>query len=83
MLFYCLKYRKIQRIKFQKLQVRETRIMLSSKCSVPNSKKSKFFKEQGARGLLSNLRIRIPLSQIPLSGKFMPEMHLRQSNFWL
>ena len=57
--------------------------MLSSKCSVPNSKKSKFFKEQGARGLLSNLRIRIPLSQIPLSGKFMPEMHLRQSNFWL
>ena len=55
--------------------------MLSSKCSVSNSKKLKFFKEQGARGLLSNLRIRIPLSQIPLLGKFMPEMHLRQSGF--
>ena len=39
--------------------------MFSSKCSVSNSKKLKFFKEQGARGLLSNLRIRIPLSQIP------------------
>ena len=39
--------------------------MLSSKCSVSNSKKLKFFKEQGARGLLSNLRIRILLSQIP------------------
>ena len=29
--------------------------MLLSKCSVCNSKKSKFIKEQEARGLLSNL----------------------------
>ena len=29
--------------------------MLLSKCAVCNSKKSKFFKEQEARGLLDNL----------------------------
>ena len=38
----------------------------SSKCSVCNSKKSKFLKEQEARGLLSSLGIRTPFSQIPL-----------------
>ena len=40
----------------------------SSKCSVFNSKNSKFLKEKEARGLLSVLEIRIPLSQIPLLG---------------
>ena len=42
------------------------RFMLSSKCAVCGSKKSKFMKEQEAEGLLSNLGIRIPLSKIPL-----------------
>ena len=40
--------------------------MMLSKCSVCNNKKSKFIKEQEARGLLSNLGIRAPLSKIPL-----------------
>ena len=40
--------------------------MMLSKCSVCNNKKSKFIKEQEARGLSSNLGIRTPLSQIPL-----------------
>ena len=35
--------------------------MLLSKCSVWNSKKSKFLKEQEARGLLNSLGIRKPL----------------------
>ena len=33
-----------------------------------NSKKSKFLKEQEARGLLSSLVLRTSLSQIPLLG---------------
>ena len=37
-----------------------------SKCDTCNNKKSKFIKEQEARGLLSNLGIRTPLSKIPL-----------------
>ena len=40
--------------------------MMLSKCSVGNNKKSKFMKEQEARGLLISLGIRTPLSQIPL-----------------
>ena len=40
--------------------------MLLSKRSVCNSKKSKFLKEQLARGLSNSLGTRAPLSQIPL-----------------
>ena len=42
------------------------RLMLSSKCSTCGSKKTKFMKEQEAEGLLSNLKIKTPLSKIPL-----------------
>ena len=38
------------------------------KCAIYGSKKSKFIKEQEAKGLLSNLSIRKPLSKIPLLG---------------
>ena len=41
--------------------------MISSKCVV----KVKFIKEQEARGLLSNLGKRTPLSQIPLLGPIL------------
>ena len=41
------------------------------KCAVCDSKKSKFFKEQEARRLLSSLGIRAPLSQIPLLGPLL------------
>ena len=40
--------------------------MMLSKCAIFNNKKSRFIKEQEARGLLSNLGIRRPLSKIPL-----------------
>ena len=42
--------------------------MLLSKCSIFDSQQSKFLKEQEARGLLSSLGIRTPLSQIPSLG---------------
>ena len=40
--------------------------MLLSKCSVCDSKKSKFLKEPEARRLLNSLEIRTPLSEITL-----------------
>ena len=43
MLYYCLKCRK------KVVRIKNGRIMLLSKCSVCNSKKSKFLKEQVAR----------------------------------
>ena len=48
------------------VRTKNNRLMMLSKCSVCNNKKSKFIKEQEARGLLSNLGIRTSLSQIPL-----------------
>ena len=67
MLSYCLKRRKNTESKNPKVvRTKNGRIMLLSKCSVCNSRKSKFLKEQEPRGLLSSLEIRTPLSQIPL-----------------
>ena len=67
MLSYCLKRRKNTESKNPKVvRTKNGRIMLLSKCSVCNSKKSKFLKEQEPRGLISSLGIRTPLSQIPL-----------------
>ena len=40
--------------------------MIQSNRSVCGSKKSRFIKEQKALGILSNLGIRTPLSQVPL-----------------
>ena len=42
------------------------RTMILSKCAICGSKKSKFIKKQEAKGLLSSLDIRTPLSRIPL-----------------
>ena len=39
---------------------------MQSKCSVCGIKKPRFLKEQEAKGLLSNLGIKTPLSKIPL-----------------
>ena len=45
--------------------------MIFSTCAICNRKKSKFIKEQQAKGLLSNLRLRTPLNKIPLLGDIL------------
>ena len=40
--------------------------MVLSKCAVCDSKKSRFIKNQEAKGLLSNLGFRTPLSKVPI-----------------
>ena len=45
--------------------------MLSSKCAICGSKKSRFMKEQEAKGLLISLGIKTPLSNIPLLGNIL------------
>ena len=39
---------------------------MQSKCPEYEIKKSRFVKEQGVKGFLSNVGIKTPLSQIPL-----------------
>ena len=45
--------------------------MILSKCAICGSKKSKFIKKQEAKGLLSNLGIKTPLSKVPLLGDIL------------
>ena len=45
---------------------KNNRLVMQSKCSVCQIKKSRFVKEQEAKGLLSNLGIKTRLSKTPL-----------------
>ena len=42
------------------------RTMVLSNCAICNSKKSRFIRNQEAKGLLSNLGIRTRLSKVPI-----------------
>ena len=45
--------------------------MVLSKCAICSSKKSRFIKNQEAKGLLSNLGVRTPLSKVPILGDIL------------
>ena len=48
------------------VRTKNNRLAMQSKCCVCGIKKSRFVKGQEAKGLLSNLGIKTPLSKIPL-----------------
>ena len=45
--------------------------MMLSKCAICGSKKSRFIKNQEAKGLLSDLGLRAPLSKVPILGNIL------------
>ena len=64
---YCTKCRKdTKNIDPKIVKTNNNRLVMQSKCSICGIKKSRFVKEQKAKGLLSNLGIKTPLSKIPL-----------------
>ena len=64
---YCLKCKtNTDSINPKMFKNKNNRLIMQSKCSVCGTKKSRFVKEQDAKGLLSNLGIKTPLSKIPL-----------------
>ena len=64
---YCLKCKKDpDNIDPKMFKTKNNRLLMQSKCSVCETKKSRFVKKQDAKGLLSNLGIKTPLSKIPL-----------------
>ena len=68
----CLKYTKNTENKNPKVVTTKTEILLLlSKCSMCDSKKSKFIKEQETSGLLSSLRIKTPVSKITSVGRLL------------
>ena len=66
---YCLKCRKdTENINPKVSKTSSNRIMVLSKCAIYGSKKLRFIKNQEAKGLLSNLGVKILLSKVPISG---------------
>ena len=69
---YCLKCRKnTENINPRVLKMSNGKTMALSKCAICDSKKSRFIKNQEAKGLLSNLGVRTPLSKIPILGDIL------------
>ena len=72
---YCLKCRKdTENINPIISSSSNGKAMILWKCAKCSSKKSRFIKKQEAKGLLSNLGIRTPLSKVPILGNIL---------FWL
>ena len=64
---YCVKCKKDTESIVPKIfKTNYNRLIMQSKCSACKNKKSRFVKEQDAKGLLSNLGINTPFSKIPL-----------------
>ena len=64
---YCLKRKKdTENVDPKIFKTANNRLIMQSKCSGCKNKKSRFVKQQDAKGLLSNLGIKTPLSKIPL-----------------
>ena len=72
MLTYCVKCRKNTKNVNSKIsKTKNNRLIMQSKCDACGIKKSRFVKEQEAKGLLSNLGIKTPLKKIPLLGNIL------------
>ena len=64
---YCLKCKtNTDNIDPKMFRTKNNRLLMQSKCSVCKNKKSRFVKEQEAKGLLTDLVINTPFSKSPL-----------------
>ena len=69
---YCLECRKNTENIDPKVSASSNgRVMILSKCAICGSKKSRFIKNQEAKGLLSKLGIRTPLNEVPILGDIL------------
>ena len=69
---YCLRCKKnTENIDPKVLATSNGSTVILSKCAIFDSKKSRFIKNQEAKGLLSNLGIRTPLSKVPILGDIL------------
>ena len=72
MLSYCLKCEKnTDNINPRVLKTKNDKTMISSKCTIRGSKKSRFIKKQEASGILSNLGLKTPVNKISLLGDIL------------
>ena len=72
MLSYCFKCRRnTKSINPKVSKTTNGKAIILSICAICGSTKSKFIKEQEAKGLLSNLGLRTPLNKIPVLGDIL------------
>ena len=72
MLSYCFKCRRNTESMNPKVsKTTNGKTIILSTCAICGSKKSKFIKEQEAKGLLSNLGLTTPLNKIPVLGDIL------------
>ena len=69
---YCLKCKKHAKIIYPQVSgTSNGKMIILSKCPICGSKKSRFIKKQEAKGLLSKLGIKTPLSKISVLGDIL------------
>ena len=69
---YCLKCKKnTKNINPKISSSSNATAMILSKCAIFGSKKSRFIKNQEAKGLLSKLGIKTPFSKLPILGDIL------------
>ena len=69
---YCINCRKdTKNINPKVSGTSNNKAMILSKCAICGSKKSRFIENQEAKGLLSNLGVRTPLSKVPILGDIL------------
>ena len=76
MLSYCLKCKRNTESINPRVSATSNGRTMISKCAICVSKKSKFINKQEAKGLLSSLGIKMPLSKIPLLGDVLFSVQL-------
>ena len=84
MKWYCLKCRKnTENINPRVSKTSNDRTMVLSKCAICDSKKSRFIKNEEAKGLLSNLGVRMPLSKVPILSDILFYMCILNCIKWM
>ena len=67
MKIYCVKCKRdTENIDPKIVRTKNKRLIMQSQCSDCRNKKSRFIKEQEAKGILTELGIKAPLSKVPL-----------------
>ena len=60
-----------EKINSRVLKTKNDKAMISSKCAIYGSTKSRVIEKQEAKGLLSSLALKAPLKKIPLLGDIL------------
>ena len=69
---HCLRCRKdTENINLKVSKTSNGRTMFLWNCAICGGKKSRFIKNQEAKGLISNLGVRTPLSKVPILGNIL------------